>query len=122
MATQGWKKQLTITAANDFRVAGALYKAVNFDGDFSTDNGQFCAGLAASQPNSGQHLSVTYLGVAKAYIGGAISSAGVPLTCAASGWLAVAASGDYPIARSIGTCSSGDLAEIMLNVVGGTHS
>jgi hypothetical protein len=99
----------TIVAANDFRVAGALYKAVDADGDFSAAGGATFVGLAQSQPNSGQHLSVLASGVGKAYAGAAIA-VGAYVQAAASGYLVTTASASVgAVGRALLAADSGDL-------------
>ena len=115
MSTEGPQVRSTIVAANDFRVAGALYKVVNEAGDFCAADDDFGAGVALSQPNSGQHLTVGRSGEFKAYIGAAVNSAGTRLALAASGFLAAATSGDTGVGAILETCASGDLARCLLN-------
>lgn len=109
MSGQNDMKKTTLVAANDFRVAGALYKAVDVDGDFSSAGGATGIGLAQSQPNSGQHLAVGYSGIMKAYAGAAIS-AGAKLTTAASGFIVTATSGSTAaVGTALEAAASGDL-------------
>lgn len=103
------------TAANDFRVAGALYKVVDFAGDLSVAGGKNAMGILQSQPNSGQHGNVHYFGETKAVAGAAITTPGYPLTTAASGFVVAAVSGDNVIGRYVqggrtanAACASGD--------------
>jgi len=115
MTTSGKATTETIVAANDFRVAGALNKVVNAAGDFTLINDAYAIGLALSQPNSGQHLTVGLDGVMKAYIGGAITSAGTILSVAASGFLVAAGSGDIGVGRTLALGASGDLVRCQLD-------
>jgi hypothetical protein len=109
MATENESRKHTIVAANDFRVAGALHKAVDADGDFSAAGAATALGLAKSQPNSGQHLAVGYSGIMKAYAGAAIS-VGAKLTTAASGFIVTATSGSTgAIGTALEAANSGDL-------------
>ena len=110
MSTSGAQLVIeTIVAANDFRIAGSLYKAVDADGDFSAAGGATFLGLAQSQPNSGQHLSLLASGVGKAYAGGAIS-VGAYVQVAASGYLVTTASASVgAVGRCLQTAASGDL-------------
>lgn len=103
----------TIVAANDFRSTG-LYKAVDYDGDFSAAGGATLAGLAYSQPNSGQHLAVLASGVGKGYAGGAIA-AGAYVQVAASGYLVTTASASVgAVGRALIAAASGDLFRVRL--------
>lgn len=116
MSTDGIKGIVdTIVAANDFRVAGCLYKAVNEYGQFTAAAERGAAGIAYSQPNSGQHLMIVRQGVAKAYIGAAISSKGLQLRVAASGYLAICLSGDLGIGKLLQPCNSGDLVDVFVD-------
>lgn len=109
MATENVKQMHTIVAANDFRVSGALRKAVDADGDFSAAGAATTLGIAMSQPNSGQHLAVAINGVIKAYAGAAIS-AGAKLTTAASGFIVTATSGSTgAVGTALEAANSGDL-------------
>lgn len=120
MSTEGQQPvRDTIVAANDFRVAKALYKAVNEAGEFTKADDAYFAGVAISQPNSGQHLSIVRQGIVKAYLGGAVSSAGDMLTLAASGFFALAGSGDVGVGRVLETCASGDLARCFIDATRG---
>jgi hypothetical protein len=115
MSTSGAQLVMeTVVAANDFRVAGALYKAVDADGDFSAAGGTTFAGLAMSQPNSGQHLAVLASGVGKAYAGGAIA-VGAYVQVAASGYLVTTASASVgAVGRALIAAASGDLFRVRL--------
>lgn len=115
MSTEGPQVRETIVAANDFRVAGALYKVVDADGDFSAAGGATAIGLALSQPNSGQHLAIGISGVFKGYAGAAISI-GVGLQVAASGFLVTVVSGsNAAVGRALQAANSGDLFRCHLN-------
>jgi hypothetical protein len=104
----------TVVAANDFRVSGALFKAVDYDGDFSAAGGATLAGIARSQPNSGGHLSVVAAGVTKAYAGAAIS-VGVYVQAAASGYLVTTASASVgAVGRALVAAASGDLFRVRI--------
>lgn len=115
MSTEGPQVRDTIVAANDFRVANALYKVVNEAGNFCAADDAFGAGVALSQPNSGQHLAIGRLGIFKAYIGAAINSSGTRVSLAASGFLAAATSGDTGVGATLETGASGDLVRCFLN-------
>lgn len=108
MATEGPMVKVTVAAANDFRVAGALHKVLDADNDFSAAGGATAIGLAKSQANSGQHLAVGVSGIMKAYAGGALTI-GARLTVAASGWLTAAGSGDAIVGTAMEAANSGDL-------------
>lgn len=110
----------TIVAANDFRVVRAMYKVVSENGDFPILLDRFAAGIAYSQPNSGQHLSILRHGIAKAYIGAAVTSKGLSLRVAASGFLIPTLSGDLGVAKVLQTCASGDLARVFVDFVRGS--
>lgn len=114
MSTQGKFFTETIVAADDFRTGG-LYKAVAVDGTLSDAQGVGALGLAQSQPNSGQHLSYAWLGSLKAFAGAAVSTAGFPLTTAASGYIIAAVSGSHIVGRALETANSGDLFRGLFN-------
>lgn len=106
--TEGDYESFTCQAGQDFRVAGMLHKAVTVAGAISAV-GSTAAGLAKSQPNSGQHLNVGYAGLMKGYAGAAIS-AGARVMTTASGWLITAVSGSSPVVgRALEAANSGDL-------------
>ena len=103
----------TIQAGNDFRSTG-LYKAVDYDGDFSAAGGATLAGIAVSQPNSGQHLAVIAAGVTKAYAGGAIA-VGAYVQVAASGYLVTTASASVgAVGRALIAAASGALFRVRM--------
>jgi hypothetical protein len=108
MATEGPMAKVTVTAVNDFRVAGALHKVVDADGDFSAAGGATALGLAKSQPNSGEWLALGVSGIMKAYAGGALTI-GARLTVAASGFVTAAGSGDAIVGTAMQACDSGDI-------------
>lgn len=113
MSTEGMQQTETIVAASDFRVAAALYKVVDVDGDFTAGQA-LQLGVALSQPNSGGHLTVGLNGVFKVYAGAAVT-VGNPIDAVASGWMTVATSGDFPKGTALETAASGDLFRAHLN-------
>lgn len=113
MSTEGPQVLETIVAANDFRATG-IYKAVDYDGDFSAAGGATLAGIAHSKPNSGQHLAVVAQGVTKAYAGGAIA-VGAYVQVAASGFLVTTASASVgAVGRALVAAASGDLFRVRM--------
>jgi hypothetical protein len=119
MTTEGPQVRQTIVAANDFRVAGALYKIVEQGGNFAAADDARVAGVALSQANSGQHLTVGISGVFKAYIGAAVASAGMVLKLAASGYLISGTSGSLGVGRALQSGASGDLVRCHLDFAHG---
>ena len=107
MSSEERQVTTTVVAASDFRVAGALYKGIDVDGDFTAGQA-LQLGVALSQPNSGQHLTVGLAGVFKVYAGAAVT-VGTPVDCVASGWFTTATSGDFPKGTALETAASGDL-------------
>ncbi|HEX7013645.1 MAG TPA: hypothetical protein VF161_12895 [Steroidobacteraceae bacterium] len=117
--TEGKYETITIVAANDFRVAGALHKCVDADADFSAAGGATALGLVKSQANSGQFLTVGYSGVMKFYAGAAVT-AGAQLTPAASGFLVAVASGsNRVVGRAVEAGNSGDLVKGIFDFAAG---
>lgn len=119
--TEGEYISVTVQAGQDFRVAGALHKAVTFAGVFAAAGSG--SGLAKSQPNSGQHLRVGVIGHMKAYAGAAIAS-GARVSNTASGWMITAVSGSLAVCgRAIEAANSGDLFSGVFDfAAGGTQN
>ena len=113
MSTSGNQETVTVVAASDFRVANALYKVVDVDGDFTAGQA-LQLGVALTQPNCGQHLNVGIAGVFKVYAGAAVT-VGTPVDCVASGFVTTATSGDFPKGTALETAASGDLFRCHLN-------
>lgn len=72
-------------------------------------------GLVQTETGSGYHHGLVMSGIVKAFAGAAVTSLGWPATCANSGFLTNAASGNVPVGRFLETCSSGDLVQVVLN-------
>jgi hypothetical protein len=89
----------TMLTANDFRTL--LYRVVDFGGDLSVAGAASAAGISQSRANSGSHMNVHVVGVAKAIAGAAITTPGYPLTTAASGFVVPAVSGSHVIGRYV---------------------
>lgn len=115
--TEGDYESFTVQAGQDFRVAGMLHKAVTQAGVISAVSST-AMGLAKSQPNSGQHLSIGYAGHMKAYAGAAIS-AGARVMVTASGWMITVTSGNTPVGKAIEAANSGDLFTGIFNFAAG---
>jgi len=114
LATEGRQNKWPIVATEDLSVATARYHAVSFAG-LVVGSSSRAAGILVTSARSGERVSVVYEGIAKAAIGGTVTTLGYPLKITTSGWLVVAASGDATCGRATVACASGDLAEVMVD-------
>ena len=121
MAYQGEFKAWTVTAKEDLSSltpgTGALYKGVNFNtGKFST-SGIGLNGILQYAGQSGDHISLAYMGVSKVTYATAISTIGMPLTLTTSGLMTTAASGDYVNGHNLTTVSCYAVGAAMVNMI-----
>lgn len=111
----------TITAGQDLSVAGAQYKAIKLDGTIAATP-QLAIGLLQTKPQSGEHGTYVYLGIAKGVSGAAINS-GAAITSTTSGFLIahtpVASGSVVPIGRALVQVASGDIFECAVNFING---
>lgn len=103
-----------ISATEDLSVAGAKYKCVTLNGTIAQSTVR-AFGILKYGASSGGNASVVYEGLTKAYVGGAVSTVGWPLTVSASGWVTAAASGNHTIGRVLAVAASGDVAAVAVD-------
>lgn len=90
----------------DLSAAGALYKAVGFNGGDFADDGNTAAGILYTGATSGNTAAARVMGKMTARAGGVIT-VDRSLTVS-SGWLVVADSGDLIIGRAITASAAGN--------------
>lgn len=115
--TEGDFESVVVQAGQDFRVAGMLHKAVTAAGAIAAVSST-PIGLAKSQPNSGQHLTIGYAGHMKAYAGASIT-AGSRVMVTGSGWMIAVTSGNTSVGKALETANSGDLFSGIYNFAAG---
>ncbi len=111
MATDLHFEVLPINATADLSGEGSKFKAISYGGTIAASNNA-AAGLLRYGARSGERVSVSYMGIAKAQMGTAVSTAGFPVKVTTSGFLIACASGDTSIGRVLAITGSGDLAQV----------
>lgn len=109
------KFDLTTVQAAAVITNDMLFKGLTFGGTIAAGPLQ-CAGIVRSTAGIGQGVSVVYDGITKLKFGAAINTLGYPITITTSGWGAAATSGSPSIGRAMATCSSGDVAKVMVDL------
>lgn len=112
MSTSNWNVAYTIVAGAD--LSAAQYKAVNPTGVLATSATNGC-GILQNKPLSGEHATIVFLGVTKAYM---VHSVGVGaflgFSNATSGGLGILTTSGFAYGRSLTGADSGYLASVYL--------
>lgn len=106
-----YNEQIPVVATEDLSVA--QYHACDVDGTLA-QIGDTAIGLLQNKPESGEDASLVYSGRSRYRAGGAITTGG-RMTCAASGWVTAAGSGDAIVGRALSTVTSGSIGEGIFN-------
>lgn len=121
MAYQGEFRSWTIQAQEDMRNltpgTGALYKGVNFNTGLFANSGIGANGILQHAGGSEDHVSLAIDGVSKVVYSTAISTIGMPLTLTTSGFMTLAASGDYVNGHNLTTISCYGVGAAMINMI-----
>lgn len=106
-----YKYSIPVVATED--LSSAQYHACDIDGTLA-QVGDTAIGLLQNKPESGEDGELTFGGRSRFRAGGAVTI-GARLTCAASGWVTAAGSGDAIVGRALAAVTSGSIAEGIFN-------
>ena len=106
-----YKESIPVVATED--LSGVQYHACDIDGTLA-QVGDTSIGILQNKPESGEDAELTYSGRSRYRAGGAITTGG-RMTCAASGWITAASSGDAIVGRALSTVTSGSIGEGIFN-------
>lgn len=111
MAYEGKYDTWTVVAKNDLSDvapgSGALFKAIDIQtGDFASSGARPCFMLEHGCSSGGNAAGV-YFGITKGTFISAINSIGMDLTVTTSGYLTLAASGNYVYGKNLTTVACG---------------
>jgi len=103
-----YNEQIPVVATED--LSAAQYHACDIDGTLA-QVGDTAIGLLQNKPENGEDASLVYSGRSRFRAGGGSISIGARLTCAASGWVTAAGSGDAIVGRALSAVTSGSIGE-----------
>lgn len=108
------EEMMGFVATADLSAPSAKYKVVTIGGTIAASLPQ-ALGVLKYGTSSGGNGSAIYAGVTKAFVGGAVSTVGWPLTVTTSGFLVAATSGQLTCGRAMAVAASGDVAFVAVD-------
>lgn len=115
MTTHIKEDLLQVPAQADLTAASAMHHAISLISGTITPTALAAIGVLKSNGLSGNNVAVCYQGITKVAAGGAVNTAGYPITVTTSGWFVAATSGQFAVGRSLSTAVSGDLLSAMVD-------
>ncbi len=106
-----YKESIPVVASEDLSLS--QFHACDIDGTLA-QVGDTAIGILQNKPENGEDGELAYSGRSRYRAGGGVTTGG-RMTCAASGWLTAAGSGDAIVGRALSTVTSGSIGEGIFN-------